>query len=319
MIVSCGEALVDFVPALSAGGERAYVPRMGGSLYSVAVAAARLGVDAGFLGGISTDFFGDALVAGLRASGVDTRYVARHDRPTALAFVVVASAEPRYAFFDRDAAHRQALGTQALDPAATVAHFGSLALIDSPAADGYAALMAREAPHRIVSLDPNIRPTVAAGSERGYRARLAMLLNLAHLVKVSVADLAWLAPERDPAASAADWLAGSARLVVVTAGVDGATAYVSDGAARRYPAEPVALVDTIGAGDSFMGALLAGLVTCGITTPAALAAIDLDTLDAVLRFATHASALTCARAGADPPWRDEITLPAPSGRVKGNP
>jgi fructokinase len=143
------------------------------------------------------------------------------------------------------------------------------------------------------------------------------MLELADVVKVSSVDLAWLAPGRAPADVAARWLAGGTSLVVVTAGAAGSVAYARGGRSISASAQPVQLVDTVGAGDSFMGALLAGLVRCDVATPAALATIDDATIGAVLRFASSVAAITCSRAGADPPWRDEVTLPAPVGRAKG--
>jgi fructokinase len=100
MIVSCGEALIDFVPARTTAGENAYVPRPGGSPFNVAVAVGRLGVAAGFLGGVSTDFFGRQLLAALHASNVDTRYTTRFNRPSTLAFVNLEAVEPEYTFYD---------------------------------------------------------------------------------------------------------------------------------------------------------------------------------------------------------------------------
>jgi fructokinase len=317
MIVSCGEALIDFVPARTTTGESAYVARPGGSPFNVALTVGRLGVPAGFLGSISTDFFGARLVGALQESRVDTRYVLRLDRPSMLAFVNLAAVEPEYAFYDSGASHRFWAPERDIGPDVTALHFGSLSLIDPPAAQHFAELMAREKGRRLVTLDPNIRPTLVRTEEAAYRARLSTMLGLADLIKISGADLAWLDPTCEPAASAAAWLAGGTALVVVTAGADGSTAYTRDGRTIHRAAEPIKLVDTVGAGDSFMGALLAGLDICGVAAPEALAAADDETLERILAFAAQVSAITCSRAGADPPWRAEVTLPSRAGEVKG--
>jgi fructokinase len=317
MIVSCGEALIDFVPARTAAGEIAYVARPGGSPFNVAVTVGRLGVPAGFLGSVSTDFFGGRLLAALRASNVDTTYVSRLDRPSTLAFVDLESVEPEYTFYDSEAAHRYWAPAGEVGADVTMLHFGSLALIDEPAAVHFADLMAREKGRRIVTLDPNIRPTVVRGKEAAYRARLTAMLGLADLIKISGADLAWLDPHRETAAIARSWLAGGAALVVVTAGADGATAFARDGRTIRRAAEPIELVDTVGAGDSFMGALLAGLDAAGATTPGKLAQIDDEAVAGALAFAARVSAITCSRAGADPPWRDDVSLPVAASGAKG--
>ena len=98
MIVSCGEALIDFVPQKTT--DLAYAPCPGGSPYNLAIASARLGVPTGFMGKISKDFFGDMLFDRLIAEGVCTDFTRRSDRPTTLAFVkIVDNMEPRYAFY----------------------------------------------------------------------------------------------------------------------------------------------------------------------------------------------------------------------------
>ncbi len=319
MIVSCGEALIDFVPARTTGGEGAYVARPGGSPFNVAVTVGRLGFPAGFLGSVSTDFFGGQLLAALHKSKVDTRYTSRLDRPSTLAFVNLESIEPEYTFYDSEAAHRfwGPAGDIARD--VTMLHFGSLSLIDEPAADHYAALMAREKGRRILTLDPNIRPTVVRGKEAAYRSRLAAMLGLADVIKISGADLDWLDPLHSPAEIAAAWIAGGAALVVMTAGAEGSTAYARGGRTIRRPAVPITLVDTVGAGDSFMGALLAGLESAGATEPAELARIDDAAIEGALALAAQVSAITCSRAGADPPWRNEVTFPARASGAKGKP
>jgi fructokinase len=317
MIVSSGEALIDFVPARTTAGESAYVARAGGSPFNVAVTVGRLGIPAGFLGSVSTDFFGGQLLAAMRRSNVDTRYVSRLDRPSTLAFVNLEAVEPEYTFYDAEAAHRFWAPVSDVADDVTMLHFGSLALIDEPAADHFAQLMAREKGRRIVTLDPNIRPSVVRGKEAAYRARLTTMLGLADLVKISAADLTWLDSQREPAAIAAQWLAGGAALVVVTHGADGATAYARDGRAIHRPAEPIVLVDTVGAGDSFMGALLVGLDAAGATTPAGLARIEDAAIERALTFAAEVSAITCSRAGADPPWRDEVKVSVHAGGAKG--
>jgi fructokinase len=319
MIVSCGEALIDFVPARTAAGEGAYVARAGGSPFNVAVTIGRLGYPAGFLGSVSSDFFGGQLLAALRKSNVDTRYVSRLDRPSTLAFVNLESVEPEYTFYDSEAAHRYWAPRGEIARDVTMLHFGSLSLIDEPAADHYAELMAREKGRRILTLDPNIRPTVVRGKEAAYRARLLTMLGLADVIKTSGADLEWFDPLHTPGEIAAAWSEGGAALVVITAGADGSTAYARGGRIIRRAALPITLVDTVGAGDSFMGALLAGLHSAGASEPAELARIDDAAVESVLAFAAEVSAITCSRAGADPPWSHEVSLPAWKSGAKGMP
>jgi fructokinase len=316
VIVSCGEALIDFVPARTPAGESAYVPRPGGSPFNVAVTVGRLGVPAGFLGSVSSDFFGSRLVDALHASSVDTRYVVRLNRPSILAFVNLESAEPQYTFYDSEAAPRFWSPAAELDEDVTILHlaFGAVLPIDEPAGGNFVELFTRNKGRRILTLDPNVRANVIAGREARYRGRLTTLLGLADLIKISTADLQWLDPQLAPAAAAEAWLAGGASLVVVTSGAAGSTAYLRGSRSVTCPAPKITLVDTVGAGDSFMGALLAGLDMCGVRAPRQLDAIDTATLENVVAFATRVSAITCGRAGADPPWRGDVELPAGAPR-----
>ena len=259
MILCGGETLIDFIPVQSGDGSLAYRPANGGSVHNVALALGRLGVPVGFVGGVSTDFFGEALTRGLEANGVSTTHVARLDRPTTLAFVNFAGGEARYAFYDAEAAdrHWQLSEMPAIVPEVSALQFGGISLIRLPAAQDYAELMLRQAGRRVICFDPNIRPNLVA-DEAGYRARLAAFFRHANVIKVSDADLHWLAPGEDAAELAAGWLATEARLVLVTRGGEGATVFARNAVASR-PAVPVKVADTVGAGDAFMGGLLAAL------------------------------------------------------------
>ncbi len=306
MIVSCGEALIDFVPATTVDGRPAYVPCVGGSPFNVARGIGRLGVPAGFLGGISTDFFGDDLVRALHASRVDTRYVLRLRRPSTLAFVSLANAEPEYVFYDAEAADRFWAPAEPLQEDVTVLHFGSNSLLGEPAAQRFETLMRENKGRRILSLDPNIRPTLVI-DEAAYRGRLRSVLSLADVIKISAVDLAWFAPSSTHAALAAEWLAAGASLVIVTLGPEGARAFGKTGSVL-CPGVSVKVVDTVGAGDSFTSALLAGLARLRFEMGHGLSGLGQEEIQALVGFAIRASALTCGRRGADPPWENEIEL-----------
>lgn len=309
MIVSCGEALIDFLPA-TFGEDRGYVPRVGGSPFNVAVALARLETPTGFLGRVSTDFFGDMLVEALGANAVDLRYVARTADPTTLGFVSLGhDSEPQYAFFNVGAADRMMTAADLpaeLDPEIEALHFGSFSLAVEPSGSALAALMRRERGKRILSLDPNVRPTMI-GERAAYLKRLEGLLGLVDLVKVSRADLEWLYPGQPTGSVATHWLSLGPRLVVITQGGDGSIAFRAN-ATVQIPSEPVRIVDTVGAGDSFMAGILSALHQRGALTPEGLDDIDEGELRQCLKFANRVAGLTCARAGANPPHRREVGL-----------
>ncbi len=306
MILCHGEMLIDFIPTEARDGSLAYRPAVGGSPGNVALTLARLSVPVGFVGGLSTDFFGDQIAAALEGNGVAMDYVARLDRPTMLAFVNLDGEEPRYAFYDIEAAARnwRLQDMKRIAPDVKALHFGSLSLIRLPAANAFAELMQREAGQRIISFDPNIRASLV-DDEADYRARLADFFAHAHVIKLSGADLDWIAPGGDIGKLAAEWLAGEARVVLFTRGSEGATIFTRGGTVSR-PARKVEVVDTVGAGDSAMGALLAALADLNALDREALSHLTEEQLSGILDFSLAVAAITCSRVGADPPTRAEV-------------
>ncbi len=306
MILCHGEMLIDFIPVTLPDGTLVYRPAVGGSPGNVALTIARLDVPAGFVGGISTDFFGDQIAETLETNGVAMDYVGRLDRPTMLAFVNLEGDEPRYAFYDADAAarHWRLEDMKRIAEKVSTLHFGSLSLIRLPAANAFAELMQREADRRLISFDPNIRATLVE-DEAGYRARLATFFAHAHIIKLSGADLEWIAPEQDIDALAAEWLAREARIVLVTRGSEGATIFTRKAKVTRA-ARKVQVADTVGAGDSAMGGLLAALADRKALDREALEALEESELSEILDFALAVAAITCSRVGADPPTRAEL-------------
>ena len=107
MILSCGDALIDFVPVRAADGREAVRPAVGGSCLNIAVGLARLGIPTGFVGGISTDLFGRMIADHAAASNVDLRHATRSDHQTTLAFVRLIAGESQYAFYDAETASRE--------------------------------------------------------------------------------------------------------------------------------------------------------------------------------------------------------------------
>ena len=307
MIVVCGEALVDFTPT-HIGDNEAYIPRAGGSPLNVAVALARLEAPPAFLGRLSLDFFGQFLRRQLLLNNVDLRYVSEGPELSPLAFVhVERGAEPAYRFYLENSADRMLL-PEHLPPAfpseVQALHFGSLSLVLEPGASTLEACMRHERGRRVISLDPNIRPGVI-GDRETYLQRLDGWLRQADIVKVSVADLAWLHPGQAPERIAGAWLGLGPTLVAVTSGVDGCAGFTREQTVR-LPGVAVEVVDTVGAGDAFMAGVLAALHHRGWLARDRLAELTSSEMMEVLRFANRASALACTRAGADPPYRREV-------------
>jgi len=173
-----------------------------------------------------------------------------------------------------------------------------------PIASTLFQLVQRESTKRLVMIDPNVRPALLANPD-GYRARVKTLMAESTIVKASDADVAWLFPGADLEAAADEILASGAHLVIVTLGAQGAYG-VSRGIKKRVSAPSVEVVDTIGAGDAFGAALLAWLNDRGaLKTDLSLSAQDLES---ALEFACLVASVTCTRAGAEPPRRDELSL-----------
>ncbi|VDA99509.1 Fructokinase [Olavius algarvensis spirochete endosymbiont] len=304
MIVSCGEALIDFVPR--EGDELTYAPCTGGSSYNLAIAVSRLGAEAGFFGKISSDFFGNLLFNRLLAERVDTSLICRSDRLTTLAFVGIEQGkEPRYAFYTHDSADRHLLDVPAsFSDEVECLEFGSISLLLEPGARTIRNLIRREVGRRALSYDPNIRSMMVSDVE-AFRRETEELATLATIVKVSGADLDWLYPGRNREDSARAWLAAGAGIVVVTRGKNGAV-LLTPGFRVESGEYPVEVIDTVGAGDSFHGALLVRLSQLGrLSMRCGEVLTRAEALDA-LKFAIKASSLNCARRGADPPTMDDM-------------
>ncbi len=306
MILCCGEALIDMLPRRLEGGEDVFLPVPGGAVFNTAIALGRLGEAAGFFSGLSNDLFGRKLVAALEASSVDHALCARSDRPTTLAFVMLNDGQAQYAFHDDGTAGRMlAPGDLPVMPDGIDAlHFGAISLIGEPCGSTYEALAVREQPHRVISLDPNIRPGFIDDAAT-YRARLGRMLALADIIKLSDEDLAWLTPGRDFRDAAGEWLAGNASICLLTRGGEGALALTRHGEIE-VPAVRAEVVDTVGAGDTFNAGMLAGLSREGVLSRDALRAVSPDAVERALRLATRVAAVTVSRPGANPPWANEL-------------
>jgi fructokinase len=157
----------------------------------------------------------------------------------------------------------------------------------------------------LISYDPNVRPALLP-DVGAARQQIEQSVAVAHIVKASAEDLGWLYSRETAEAVARCWLDLGARVVVITAGPAGATAWTQGQAPVTSPAYPAPVVDTVGAGDAFMSGLLDALARRKLLAPDRLAALsDARTLEAVLDDAGLIAGITCTRPGADPPRRAE--------------
>ena len=303
MILISGEALVDLIPDPEKDGR--YDAVLGGSPYNVALGLARLGAPAAFISRLSADANGESLAASLAAEGIDLSFVARDPRPTTLAFVMRGTAETgsRYAFYLDGTCYDGDWPFPAQWPAkARHLHVGSFAAVERHGAK-VAEAMRQAAPVASVSFDPNIRPFVTPDRAQ-VLARVEAEVALASIVKASEEDLAWLYPDRGVEDTLRVWAALGPRFCIATLGGEGALAYLG---AERLEIAPrrVAVVDTVGAGDSFMSSLLFAMDRDG-ALGAGAGKPTREKLAAWTDFAARASALTCARKGSNPPTLAEV-------------
>ncbi|MEU5694906.1 carbohydrate kinase [Actinosynnema sp. NPDC020468] len=309
MIVVAGEALVDLVP--TPPGDLA--PRLGGGPYNVAVAAGRLDAPVSFLSRISTDLFGDRLVRRLRDSGVHTELVQRGAEPTTLAVVGLAEdGSARYSFYVEGTADREVTDPGPLPPDTRAVSFGTLSLVLEPGASTYERVLWREAERGALTvLDPNIRAALIE-DPLAYRDRYDAWLPHVGLLKVSIEDARWLAdldddaPEADVLEVAREWRAAGPAAVVLTRGAEGLAVVTGADEVIRVPPVPVDVVDTIGAGDTVQGALLAWLHDHDALSAEAVRGLGASQWRRALGFAGAAAAVTCSRAGAEPPFKREL-------------
>jgi fructokinase len=306
MIVICGEALIDLVPARSGAG---YDARPGGGPLNVAVGLGRLGIDVALLGRLAHDQFGRRLRDHLRGSQVSLELIVASAAPTTLAVLNLdAKGVATYDFYIDGCAdggwERDQLPAD-LSVGAALHVSGSLALPVPSMGDALEALLTRERPRRVIAFDPNIRPSLIR-DEAAVRGRLERWLGLADIVKASTEDLAWVAPGRPVESVAREWREMGPTLVVITRGEHGAHAVGPSGPVD-LPGERVTVVDTVGAGDAFMSGLLASLESAGRLERPGLAGLTGEEFATAVTFAQHIAALTCGRVGADPPWQHELT------------
>lgn len=311
-LVVAGEALVDLIADPGQAGT--FHAREGGAPYNASVAASRLGVATAWLGRLSDDGFGVLLGDRLRAEGVDTGLAATGGEPTSLAVAQLDDdGRATYAFYLDGTTNRSYLAEDLPmlpQGAALAVTFGAIGLDDEPMGQALSVLVRREAGRRLVTLDPNVRPSAVA-DRHAYRRALDDLVASVAVVKTSDEDLELLG--LDAFEHAAGWVAGSdgPALVVMTRGPDGATAFHARHGRVDVPGVSVDVVDTVGAGDTFGAGLQAWLVEHDVRDRAGVAALASDEVHDALAMAVRAGALACTRRGADPPTRSELDAFSP--------
>ena len=311
MLTVIGEALVDVVRRSS--GEETHV---GGSPLNVAVGLARLDHPVQFIGRFGKDPYGEAIAAHLRSSSVLVPFPP-DGKPSSVATALIDDDGAASYAFDLNwelpgLSERLPFMLQG----ASLLHTGSIATMLEPGASEVLSAVEYAHPNTTISFDPNCRPSIITDKDFA-RSRTEHFVALADIVKASDEDLEWLYPGVDVLESARRWLTLGGKtggsnegpaMVVVTRGAAGPWGITAAGEAE-VPAPKVKVADTVGAGDSFMAALLSGIVDHGLDgaqNRGALRAMPAEVLRGLLAHAAGAAAITVSRAGANPPTRAEM-------------
>jgi len=292
-----GEVLIDLIPD---GVERKAV--VGGGPANTAKALAKLGIDTQFIDGISSDKYGQVALKELHKDNVKLDFVHFSDKPTCLAIVSLdSSGSATYEFVIEETATFDFTPSWLPDPVSnkpSLLHIGTLVTAIEPAASilhKWASDLAKVAP---IVFDPNIRPAVM-GNRDEYVNQVERWIDIATVVKVSDDDINWLYPDKSIDDVANAWLAKGVKLVVVTFGDKGLTAF----SAREkisVPAQKVIVADTVGAGDTVGAILIEAIIESGLEK------LHGEVLKKMLERAAKAAAITVSRTGAVPPTKDEI-------------
>jgi fructokinase len=257
-----------------------------------------MGFSTTFIGGISSDNYGTAIERDLSDSGVSLDLVHRSDRPTALAIATInAAGLASYDFKLESTVSFNFHSSWLPEQDARVIHIGSVATLLEPGASELHKWLSEKS--ATVVFDPNVRPSIQ-GDREVYRNSVERWIDLAKIVKLSEDDFSWLykSPE---SAVIANWLSRGVEIVVITRAERGLSAFTRDGRID-CPAAKVKLVDSVGAGDTIGAVIVEGLLKYGLD------GLKADVLRQVLERAAKAAGITCSRAGANPPWKEELNL-----------
>ena len=298
-LVTIGEILIDLTQVgVTELGIPQFVANPGGAPANAAVAAAKLGADAGFIGCVGKDAFGALLRSTLVSQGVDIAGLAETDQaPTTLAVVSVdGTGERSFQFYRKPGAdiclHESMVDKRLLE-AAEILHFGSVSLTADPSRSATMNAV-RYAKDRgaLITYDPNYRANLWPDEQSAVKA-MRQPLPLVDVLKISDEETALLSGFSDPEEAAAALEAQGIPLVLVTLGADGVL-YRFRGRTGRVPGFATKVADTNGAGDTFFGAVLSCLVGKRLNQ------LGEEELREILRMANCAASITTSRPGAIP-------------------
>jgi fructokinase len=296
----CGEALIDLIPVTPGSDQRQVIP--GGGPANTAHALARLDIPTEFIGGLSDDQYGQRMRSEFIAGRVGLTFTPEHQLPTCLAIVSIDIDGGATYEFKIDGTATFAFATENLpDPKSVnpeAIYIGTLATIIEPGASILKDWIIQAKDYAPIIYDPNIRSSVISDRSR-YQEVVKNWVVLSNVVKASEDDLAWLYPDTDPLKIARSWVSQGVQLVVVTKGENGIVG-VTENQEVSIPGVKVEVIDTVGAGDTVGAVLVEALIEFGLKK------LTSELLSHTLHRAALAAAITCSRAGANPPTKAEL-------------
>ena len=311
MIICAGESLIDMVSFVTEKGEVQYSPHVGGSILNSAIALGRLGADTYFCGAISNDAFGRLIEDCYRDSRVQEDFIIKTNRPTTLAYSDISDdGIAQYRFVDEHSAGRL-IDKNSLKPFvnkiknAKALLVGGISLQAEPCGTSWQWLVEQVAGHCVIYFDANIRPDFIEDKDK-YLERFERLTRKVDIIKISEEDYSYLYGEQNFEKVSAEWLEKGIKMIVLTLGEKGAKVIYGGGREISVGIEPVKVIDTIGAGDSFNAGLLFDLDKQKMLDQEKLVSIDKSTLKKTLTFANQIARFTVTQKGANPPWLDEL-------------
>jgi fructokinase len=313
MIICVGEAVIDLFQTPVKGLGDAFLSLHGGCAYNASIAIGRLGVPVAFLGRLSNSFFGEIQLKRLKENNVRNDLIIRCEQNSILAFIKTEEGkEPAYAFYEDGTGDRFLSQLPALPPETTCIVFGSISMAMEPIASTIETLILNEADRKVTAFDPNIRPFMIKDRD-AYIKRFEKLAGASTIVKISLEDFEFIQSNPEPEEALETLTAMGTKLAIITLGPDGAIAALrrNDGNVIKTGVNGIQvpnLVDTVGAGDTFLGAFLAWLEKRGKMSHNAIDNLTEIELNEALVFANKAAAFVCSHHGAEPPTLNEILM-----------
>lgn len=306
MIICCGEALIDMIPNTLDNGETAYIPKIGGAVLNTSICLGRLGANVAFLGSVSNDLFGEMIKDELDKSKVDTSLCISTSQNTTLAFANIKNGTTTYSFFDENSSNKNIslkdvnLNEKEVD----TLYIGGISLMSEPNGSEIENFINKESKDKIVFYDPNIRPNFI-DNRSIFIQRFENILSQSDIIKISDEDFEWLYPDDDFEELHKKWLELGLSIIVLTKGSQGAIIKTKEHDVFAQ-AQKVNVVDTIGAGDIFNGALLFSLSNNKNYTKKDLNKLDNTALKESLVFANKVAGISVGKIGANPPFFNEL-------------